>query len=266
MLTNNRNSSPFQHFFGKGMKSIVPILARKFGEMVVMYQNSKMAAKMKDRGTTCIWLGYAADHTAGTHRVFNPKTNQVILMRDVRFLKQTYGEYQKSKDEEEAEHEKSNTPMKIEDDDSDNIESTQDLIKHNIVSDDDSSDEEHKEEEDLFESNGDYHKAEQSTINPKVLRELKKLDTSYNPVLDDIYKTGRENSDNNSTATVVNKTARCLTDIGKVVNDKKDDSTSNKQQFEEPNTFQEAWHHPDEHQQKKWHEAIRKEFHFMQDW
>ena len=40
MLTNNRNSSPFQQFFGKGMKSIVPILARKFGEMVVVYQNN----------------------------------------------------------------------------------------------------------------------------------------------------------------------------------------------------------------------------------
>ncbi len=54
MLTNNRNSSPFQQFFGKGMKSIIPILARKFGEMVVVYQNNKMAAKMKDRGTTCM--------------------------------------------------------------------------------------------------------------------------------------------------------------------------------------------------------------------
>ena len=75
-------------------------------------------------------------------------------------------------------------------------------------------------------------------------------------MLEDIYETGREDSDNNSKATVVNEMARYLIDIGKVVNDKKNDSTKNKQQFEEPNTFQEAWHHPDEYQQKKWHEAI----------
>ena len=82
-------------------------------------------------------------------------------------------------------------------------------------------------------------------------------------MLDDIYETGREDSDNNSTATVINEMARYLIHIGKVINDKKDDSTKNKQQFEEPNTFQEAWHHPDEYQQKKWREAIRKEFRDM---
>ncbi len=120
--------------------------------MVVVYQNNKMAAKMKDRGTIYIWLGYAADHAAGTQSVFNPKTNQVILTRDVQFLKQTYGEYQKSKDVEEAEHEKSNPLMIIEDDDSDNDESMQDLINKNVVSDDNSSGEEDKEEEDLFKS------------------------------------------------------------------------------------------------------------------
>jgi hypothetical protein len=44
------------------------------------------------------------------------------------------------------------------------------------------------------------------------------------------------------------------------VNDKKDDSIINTQKFEEPKTFQEAWHHPDKYQRKKWQEAIRKEF------
>ena len=80
--------------------------------------------------------------------------------------------------------------MMNEDNDSDNDESMPDLVTHNVVRDDDSSDEEDEEEQDFIESSdGDYHKAEQSTINPKVLRELKKLDTSYNPVLDDIYET-----------------------------------------------------------------------------
>ena len=97
-------------------------------------------------------------------------------------------------------------------DDSD--KSMPDLVNHNVVSDDDSSDEENEEEEDLFESSvDDYHKAEQSTIDPKVLQELKKLDVSHNLVLEDIYETGREDSDSNSTATVINEMASYLIDI-----------------------------------------------------
>jgi hypothetical protein len=144
LLTNNRDSSPFQQFFGKGIKSIVPISTRKFGEMVVVYQNNNMAPKMKDRGTTCIWLGYAADHAAGTYRVYNPQTRQVIFTRDVQFLNQTYGKYHKAKVIKEAEREKSNKPMTIvHDDDSDDDDDIPKL-NLNIVSDDESSDEEIK--------------------------------------------------------------------------------------------------------------------------
>ncbi len=101
----------------------------------------------------------------------------------------------------------SNTPIMIEDYDSDKDESMQDLVTHNVVRDDDSWDEEDEEEDLIESSDGDYHKAEQSTINPKVLCKLRKFDPSYNPVLEDIYETGTEDSDNNSTATVINKMA-----------------------------------------------------------
>lgn len=264
LLTSNRDSSPFQQFFGKGIKSIVPISTRKFGEMVVVYQN-KMKAKMKDRGTTCIWLGYAADHAAGTYRVYNQRTQQVIFTRDVQFLKQTYGEYHKAK-AEEAEREKSNTPMTILDDDDSDSDDDIPALNHNVVSDDESSDEE--DEENLLEGEPDGNllgtgyvsqssegeesegESEAPDSNPKLLRELKKLDTSYNPTIK-THETGREESE----------AARLLVDITKVTNNQQDDST--KQQFEEPRTFQEAWYHPDEYQRKMWREAIRKEYRDM---
>jgi hypothetical protein len=154
LLTNNRDSSPFQQFFGKRIKSIVSISTRKFGEMVVVYQNNKMAAKIKDRGTTCIWLGYAADHAAGTYRVYNPQTKQVIFTRDVQLLNQTYGEYHKAKAIKDAEREQSNTPMTIvHDDDSENDDDIPEL-NQNIVSDDESSDEEDDRKDSEGETDG----------------------------------------------------------------------------------------------------------------
>ena len=41
------------------------------------------------------------------------------------------------------------------------------------------------------------------------------------------------------------------------------ESIPDKQQFTEPTTFAEAWHHPDENERKLWREAIRVEFRSM---
>eukprot|EP00984_Skeletonema_dohrnii_P022875 scaffold11976_cov67-Skeletonema_dohrnii-CCMP3373.AAC.1 len=100
LISGTRDATPFQQFFGKGAKSIVPISTRKFGEMVVVTKNQHHIAKLKSRGETCIWLGYAANHAAGTYRIYNPRTRQVILSRDVHFLKETYGEYTAAKDKD----------------------------------------------------------------------------------------------------------------------------------------------------------------------
>jgi hypothetical protein len=82
-----------------------------------------------------------------------------------------------------------------------------DQINYNVVSDEESSSEEEEEEEKEDEaesfgsSYGDNDGAEQRTINPKLLREITKLDTSYNESIqlesDDNYETGREESADN---------------------------------------------------------------------
>ena len=45
-----------------------------------------------------MWIGYAANHAAGTHRVWNPVTNKIILTRDVLFLGKSYGDWIKEKE------------------------------------------------------------------------------------------------------------------------------------------------------------------------
>ena len=57
-----------------------------------------MKSKLQDRGKACVWVGYAADHAAGTHRVLNPTTKKISLTRDVIFLRQSYGNWKEKKE------------------------------------------------------------------------------------------------------------------------------------------------------------------------
>ena len=58
-------------------------------------------SKLEDRGKACVWVGYATDHAAGTHRVLNPTTKKISLTRDVIFLRQSYGNWKEKKESNE---------------------------------------------------------------------------------------------------------------------------------------------------------------------
>ena len=44
----------------------------------------------RDRGNTCIFVGYANNHGGDCYRMFNPESNRVLITRDVTWLKQMY--------------------------------------------------------------------------------------------------------------------------------------------------------------------------------
>ena len=46
----------------------------------------------------CVWVGYVADHAAGTHRILSPATKKLSLTRDVIFLRQSYGNWKEKKE------------------------------------------------------------------------------------------------------------------------------------------------------------------------
>ena len=53
---------------------------QKFGEMcVATVKDNTNLAKLANRGTPGIWVGYAENHPTGTYRIFNPKTKRIIL-------------------------------------------------------------------------------------------------------------------------------------------------------------------------------------------
>ena len=70
---------------------------RKFGEMAVIaiHEGKKMRSKLDDRGKTCMFVGYADDHTKDVYRFLNIHTRRIILSRDVRWLNTIWKQYKK---------------------------------------------------------------------------------------------------------------------------------------------------------------------------
>ena len=79
---------PFTKFHGFDSK-IVPYL-RQFGEMGVVAVRKKIQGKMESKGTVCMFVGYAEDHSGDTYRMLNIATKKIILSRDVRWLNKMY--------------------------------------------------------------------------------------------------------------------------------------------------------------------------------
>ena len=60
-------------------------------------KNVKMQSKLKDRGITCMMLGYDIDSSGDTYRLYNLTTRSVFRDRNVTWLNKPFGEYMNSK-------------------------------------------------------------------------------------------------------------------------------------------------------------------------
>ncbi len=56
---------------------------------------SNIKVKLAQQGKPCIWLGYAKYHKASTYRLYNMVTGQILLIRDVTFMRKTFHNYVK---------------------------------------------------------------------------------------------------------------------------------------------------------------------------
>ena len=82
-------------FYGEDAKYARSL--RTFGEMAVVaiHEGKKLRHKLDNRGKTCMFLGYADDHTKDVYRFLNIHTKRVILSRDVRWLNIIWRRYKK---------------------------------------------------------------------------------------------------------------------------------------------------------------------------
>ena len=63
--------------------------------VIAIHEGKKMRSKLDDRGITCMFAGYADDHTKNVYRFLNIRTRRIILSRDVRWLNIIWKQYNK---------------------------------------------------------------------------------------------------------------------------------------------------------------------------
>ena len=168
---------------------------RTFGEMAVVaiQHNKKVRAKLADRGTVCMMVGYPEDHAPDVYRFLKLNTEKPIMSRNVTWLGQTYAEFKKI-----PVHVQRATEDGEEDDSSDD-ETTDPNTQEQEGTDQGSSHESSNDSDtDSQEEEGteDPNPTQATQIPTRLLTELRRLDTSYNPTMEHI-----------STAKVKKKTA-----------------------------------------------------------
>ena len=95
MVRPERTKPPHTLFYGKDAKYMRCL--RRFGEMAVIaiHEGKKMRSKIYGRGTTCMLVGYADDHSYDVYRFLNICTKRIIMSRDVRWLNIIWKQYQR---------------------------------------------------------------------------------------------------------------------------------------------------------------------------
>ena len=91
----DRTKRPYTLFYNKDAKYMKHL--RSFGEMAVVaiHEGKKMRSKLDNRGKTCMFVGYADDHSGDVYRFLNIKTKRTIMSRDTRWLNIIWKHYKK---------------------------------------------------------------------------------------------------------------------------------------------------------------------------
>ena len=63
--------------------------------VIAIHEGKKMRSKLDDRGKTCMFVGYADDHSKEVYRFLNIHTRRIIISRDVRWLNNIWNQYKK---------------------------------------------------------------------------------------------------------------------------------------------------------------------------
>ena len=63
--------------------------------MIAIHEGKKMRSKLDDRGKTCMFVGYADDHTKDVYRFLNIHMRRIALSRDVRWLNIIWKQFKK---------------------------------------------------------------------------------------------------------------------------------------------------------------------------
>jgi hypothetical protein len=93
--TKSNLKSPFELFYSE--KPTFYNNLKIFGEVGVVTTKDKIQAKLSNRVTTCMFVGYTEHHSRDVYRILNLTTNSIINSRDIIWLNKTYGEWKNNK-------------------------------------------------------------------------------------------------------------------------------------------------------------------------
>ena len=91
LVAKEGNQCPYQKFFGKMPHWISNM--HSYGEVGVVNKGIEIISKDEYKGFVAVFVGYCAEHSQDTYRMFNLKTERLCTTRDVRWLNMLYGEY-----------------------------------------------------------------------------------------------------------------------------------------------------------------------------
>jgi transposase InsO family protein len=91
LVPKRKDQASYNTFFKKELPGLRYL--RQFGEVAIAKDTRKIKGKLEDRGKATIYLGIAKNHSPDVYRLMNLKTRAVINSRDVIWLNKTYGEW-----------------------------------------------------------------------------------------------------------------------------------------------------------------------------
>jgi hypothetical protein len=95
ILTKSNLKSPFEFLYGE--EPTLHNHLKIFDEVGVVTTKDKIQAKLRNRGTTCMFVGYTEHHSRDVYRMLNLTTNSIINSREIICLNKTYGEWKNDK-------------------------------------------------------------------------------------------------------------------------------------------------------------------------
>jgi hypothetical protein len=97
IINKDKKKSPIELMLKSRAKGLMNL--KRFGEMCVATTKSKIHGKLSNKGTVCMFIGYAVNHADDVYRLLNPKTKSIIESRDDLWLNKSYGAWIKSKND-----------------------------------------------------------------------------------------------------------------------------------------------------------------------
>ena len=143
IVDKSNELSAYEKFYGKTPRFTNNI--RIFGEMgIVCIYEKKIKAKLDNRGTPCMFVGYSKDHEEDVYRMLNLSTLKVKNTRDVIWLNKCYGEWKGIKGYSSHEFEVIKKPSS-DTDSSNSVTNENKTMEEKDTSSNDSSDNEEEE-------------------------------------------------------------------------------------------------------------------------